>query len=46
MSPSAPGLATDDYVTEFKLEFGSVGVGFANVKDPYIEVETKRTLPV
>lgn len=46
MSPTALGLATDDYITEFKLEFGSVGIGFANVKDPYIEVETKRSQPV
>ena len=39
MTPSALGLASNEYVTEYKMEFGTVDEGFTSVKDPFIEVK-------
>lgn len=44
MTPSALGLASNEYVTNFKLEFGTVEEGFTSVKDPFIKVKVNNRL--
>lgn len=45
MTPKSLGLASNEYVTEFKLEFGTVEEGFHATKDPFIEVKANNGLP-
>ena len=44
MTPNALGLASNEYVTEYKLEFGTVEEGFTSIKDPFIEVKVNQGL--
>lgn len=38
LTPDALDLASNEYVTDFRLEFGTVGAGFTSETDPYIKV--------
>ncbi|MDL2327531.1 Cys-Gln thioester bond-forming surface protein, partial [Ruminococcaceae bacterium OttesenSCG-928-A11] len=44
-SSNALGLAANEYVTEFKFEFGTVKPGFREVAAPYIMVKVLPDLP-
>lgn len=37
-------LEADEYVTEFKLEFGKVDVGFSSVEKPQLFVKVKESV--
>ena len=39
MTPDALDLASNEYVTDFKLEFGTVKSGFTSEEDPFIKVK-------
>ena len=39
MTPDALDLASNEYVTDFKIEFGTVKSGFTSEKDPFIKVK-------
>ena len=42
---AALGLASNEYVTAFKLEFGEVGAGFHATSDPFIQCRVNNGLP-
>lgn len=44
LTGDALGLASNEYVTDFKLEFGTVDAGFAADTDPYIKVKVNDDL--
>ncbi|MDL2327890.1 hypothetical protein LJC64_04515 [Ruminococcaceae bacterium OttesenSCG-928-A11] len=44
-TPQALGLAANEYVTEFRFEFGTVQPGFKEVEAPYIFVHVLEDLP-
>ena len=44
LTPEALGLASNEYVTDFRLEFGTVGAGFTSEVDPYIKVKVNEGL--
>lgn len=44
LTPKTLSLASNEYVTEYKLEFGTVEEGFTSDKDPFIEVKVNSGL--
>lgn len=44
LTPEALGLASNEYVTDFRLEFGTVSAGFTSEVDPYIKVRVNEGL--
>ena len=44
LTANALGLASTEYVTDFKLEFGTVPAGFTSETEPYIKVQVNEGL--
>lgn len=44
LTPDALDLASNEYVTDFRLEFGTVGAGFTCETNPYIKVRVNEGL--